>query len=171
MGLFAAIAIGGAILGHKKAKKGVKAQKEANRLQREANKLKNKQAKRAFMRNYRQAQGAALATGVGAGIDLESSRVQGAMASQTSQARTAVTEFKKFDELGAAIGAQQDKVSKYNYQSGVFSSISSIAASFIGFSAGSPNTTSPGGGVTYTPAGGGLDTIKVNIPKKGGGGG
>jgi hypothetical protein len=124
--LTSALAIGGQLIAGKKAKKASKA---ANRAQRALTKLKNDQAKRAFLRNFRQAQAAALVSGVGAGVDISSSLVQGTLASQEAQKGTALKEFATAESLGAAQTAALDKQASANFASSVFGAVGSFASS------------------------------------------
>ena len=132
----AAITGGSAIAGHRAAKKGAKAQRRANEAQREVNRLRNLQNKRQFLRQFRQAQAMSLMGGVGAGVGLESSRVQSQLSSQMAQANTAIREFNRMDELGDTITAQMNAQSKYGAQQAGWSALGSFASQFIKFPAG-----------------------------------
>lgn len=122
----AAVGIAGKLFAGNKAKK---ASKRANAAQRAINKLKNKQAKRAFLKKFRQAQAAALVGGIGSGVSVESSGVQGTLAGQATQARTAVSEFNQFDKLGAQQTAALNKQASANFAGSVFGSVASFALS------------------------------------------
>lgn len=122
----AVAAIGGKVLSGRKAKK---ASKRANAAQRAINKLKNKQAKRAFLRKFRQFQAAALVGGVASGVSVESSGVQGTLAGQATQAATGIAEFNQFDKLGGEQTAALNAQASANFQSSVFGSIASFATS------------------------------------------
>ncbi len=117
--------IGGAIAGSK----AKKASKRANRAQRAINKLKNEQSKRAFLRKFRQAQAAALVSGISSGVTTESSGVQGALASQATQASIAIAEFNQFDDLGAQQTAALSKQASANFAGSVFGSVTAFANS------------------------------------------
>ena len=119
------------------AKKAESAGKKKNRIARKTNQLKNKQAKRAFLRNFRQAQANVLVGNVMAGVGLGSSAFQGTSASEKSQANTAINEFKEFDALGAQFTQQQNKQASAQGSSATFSAISSFAMSFAGSGIGS----------------------------------
>ena len=112
--------------------KSTEAQKKANEAQRNANKLRNKQNKRAFMRQFRQAQAAAIQGAVTAGIGIESSTVQGTLSSQAKQAQLADHEFRWMDLYGAEMSSQLSKASNYQFQAGLASTVGSFASSFIG---------------------------------------
>ena len=123
--------IGSAISG----RKAKKAQKRANDAQRKINRLKNFQAKRAFLRQVRQAQAANLTQGVAAGVGLESSRVQGTQSSQEAQMRSSVTEFGVMDKLGGEQTSALNKAAQRQYNAGLYSTASNFAMSFASFSA------------------------------------
>jgi len=122
----AVAAIGGKLVAGRKAKKASKA---ANAAQRAINKLRNKQNKRAFLRNFRQAQAQALVGGVAAGVDVGSSTVQGALAGQESQKRTAVAEFAEGERLGDVQTAAMNKQASANFAASVFGSVAGFAMS------------------------------------------
>ena len=130
MGVLSTIAavasIGGKLIAGNKAKK---ASKRANAAQRAINKLKNKQAKRAFLRQFRQAQAAALVGGIAAGVDVSSSTIQGVLSSQGTQARTGVSEFAEGERLGDVQTAAINKQASANFASSVFGSVASFAMS------------------------------------------
>ena len=130
MGVFSTIAavaaIGGKLIAGRKAKK---AGKRANAAQRAMNKLKNKQNKRAFLRQFRQAQAAALVGGVAAGVDVGSSTVQGVLAGQATQAGVAGAEFAESERLGVEQTRQINKQASANFAASVFGSVASFAMS------------------------------------------
>jgi predicted DsbA family dithiol-disulfide isomerase len=136
MAVMSAIALGvaavGAVAGAKQAKKATKAGKRANEAQRKANQLKNKQAKRQFLRNFRQAQASTIISSVMAGVGLESSAFQGTLASEKSQARLAVREFAEADKLGAEFTQAQNQQASAAGRAQTFGAISSFASSFVG---------------------------------------
>ncbi len=115
------------------AKKGTKAGKRANAALRAANRLKNKQAKRAFLRNFRQAQASTLVSAVAAGVGIDSSAFQGTLSSQKTQTRVALDEFAEADQLGTEFATAQSEQTSANTRSSRFGSIASFAQSFIGF--------------------------------------
>ena len=133
------IALGVSLLGMagstSQARKGSKAQKAANEAQRKINKLKNKQAKREFLRNFRQTQAIALSSAIGQGVGLESSGVQGTLASEKTQAKLALNEFNEFDKLGAEAAAAQNRAASASFKSGVYGQVSSFASQFVKFPA------------------------------------
>lgn len=135
-----AIALGvsavGAVSSYSAAKKATKQGKKANEAQRKANQLKNKQAKRQFLRNFRQAQAATVISSVMAGVGLESSAFQGTLASEQSQARLAVKEFKQADQLGSEFMVAQNKAASAAGRAQTFGQISQFASSFASFSSG-----------------------------------
>jgi hypothetical protein len=135
-------AVGSAIGSARSAKKGVKAGKAANAAQLKATRLKNEQAKRSFMRKFRQAQAANLTAGIAAGVGLESSTIQGGAASLRTQAADALAEFKVFDELGVEVSSQRQKQSDATARAAAFGAVSSFASKFISFGGGAPKTPS-----------------------------
>ena len=130
-----ALAISGisTALSIKSAKKGSKAQAAANEAQRKANRLRNKQAKRAFLRNFRQAQANAVSSAAARGIALESSGIQGVVSSERSQKITVLEEFKEADILGTEFAAAQSAASKASFKAGAFGQVASFASQFISF--------------------------------------
>ncbi len=124
--IVAVAAIGGKLIAGRKAKKASKA---ANATQRAMNKLKNQQNKRAFLRQFRQAQAQALVGGIAAGVDVASSTVAGAMAGQESQRRTAVAEFAEGERLGDVQTAAINRQASANFAASVFGSVASFAMS------------------------------------------
>jgi hypothetical protein len=131
----AAVGVGASIVAGKKA---TKQQKKANAAQRKINQLKNKQAKRAFIRNFRQQQAIALTQGIASGVGLESSLVQGTMASQAAQAKTALREFKAFDSLGGEFTAATNRASSAAFKSAAFGQVAAFAGNFISFGGATP---------------------------------
>lgn len=134
VGTIAAVVAGAsAVYSGVQGKKASKAQKRANNAQRKINQLKNRQQKRAFLRQFRQAQSDVLASSVFQGIGIESSTIQGLRGSLGTQAVTGVREFNQMDALGGEMTSQMNKASRYGYQSQLGSSISSVAMSFASF--------------------------------------
>lgn len=113
----------------------------ANATQRKINKLKNAQAKRQFLRKFRQAQANTLSAGIASGAGLESSRVLGTAASQTTQALTGVKEFEELDKLGAQHGSQLQSAADNAFKSAAFGQVASFASSFVSFGKRAPSTT------------------------------
>jgi len=136
-----AVSAGGAIAGQRAGKKAQKAQAEANRLQMKANRLKNLQQKRGFLRGFRQAQANVLSTAVASGIGLGSSRTQGTLASEKSQAGLAVREFAEFDRLGEGVANAQQRSASQAFRSQTFGAVSSFASQFISFGGGETGNT------------------------------
>lgn len=142
----AGVAVAGAAAQYDQGKKAAKKQKKANKAQRKINQLKNKQAKRAFLRNFRMAQASTLTESVLAGAGLGSSRFQGTLASQTSQAFQAVDEFNEMDRLGGLVTRYQNAAAERQVKAAGYGAISSIASSFISFGAGGGGGAPTGGG-------------------------
>ena len=140
MAIFAIIAavtaVASAALSIRAGKKATKAQRVANAAQRKINRLKNKQAKRTFLRSFRQAQANVLTSSVASGAGLESSAFQATTLSEQAQVRLGIKEFKEFDRLGGEFSAAQDRASRQSFKSAAFGTVSSFAASFIGGSGG-----------------------------------
>lgn len=122
------------------AKKGRKKGVAANEAQKKLNRKKNAQAKRAFLRQFQQAQAASLVAGIASGVGLESSIVQGQLASQATQAATAIKEFKEFDVLGAQVGDLRQAAASAASRSQTFGQVASFASQFISFPSGGGGT-------------------------------
>lgn len=129
MVVMAAIAIGSAIGGVISGGKAKKAKKQARAAQLKINRISNFQQKRKFLRNFRAAQSVAVAQGIGSGAGLESSRTQGALASNTAQARGASLEQEEQAKQSEIAAAQLDKADSAAFTSSVFSSVSRFATS------------------------------------------
>ena len=131
-------------------RKASKAQRRSNEAQRRINRLKNFQAKRQFLRNFRQAQAQTLVSAIASGVGIESSRTQGTLSGQGSQARSATSEFNFMDELGGEMTSAMNAQSKYQMQSGIYGQIGSFALSFASMAAG-PTTrgAAEGGGTGF----------------------
>ena len=119
------------LAGLRQEKKAGKAEKRANQAQREINRIRNRQNQRQFLREFRQAQAAALVDATAAGVDVESSRVQGTIASQRSQAQTAGFEFREMDRLGGEVTRFRNEVTTRRARASAFSTIADIGSSFI----------------------------------------
>lgn len=132
----AGVAAVGAYKSHKAGKKASKAQQAANEAQRKINKLKNFQAKRQFLRNFRQAQANVLTSAIAAGVGIESSAFQGTAQSQLSQRGTALADFAKMDELGGEQTAAMNAQSRATAKAQTWGAVSSFASSFISFPSG-----------------------------------
>jgi hypothetical protein len=142
MGVITTIVAGvSAAAGAIKARKAGKAGKRANAAQLKATRLKNAQAKRAFMRQFRQAQATNLTAGIAAGVGLESSTVQGQAGSLGTQSAIAQKEFKKFDELGVEVSRQRQKQADANAAAAAFGAVSSFASKFVSFGGKKPGPT------------------------------
>ena len=128
------VAAGSTALSIKSGKKAAKAQGRANEAQRKANRLRNKQAKRTFLRKFRQAQALALTSGIARGVGIESSGVQGVLSSEISQKNTALAEFKEADALGTAFTDAQTSASNNQFKAQAFSQVANFASSFLSFS-------------------------------------
>ena len=132
--LVAAIVSGASALGGmRSARKATKAQQAMNEAQRKINRLKNRQAKRAFLRNFRQQQAMALQRSVAAGVGLESSAFQGQAASLGSQRALGLKEFAQMEALGAEYTAAQNAYSSRSAQAQRWSTVGSFAQQFISF--------------------------------------
>ena len=145
VGIVSAVVVASTAYSISQGKKASKAQKQSNEAQRRINELRNKQNKRAFLRQFRQAQADALQSAVAAGVGLESSAFQGTRASQATQAETAVKEFKRMDELGAEQTAALNRASNAQFRSQVGSAVASFASQFVGWK---PGGTTEVGSVT-----------------------
>jgi hypothetical protein len=147
LGIIAGIVSGAsAIAGASAARKSSKAQRRQNELQRKVNRLKNAQAKRAFLRNFRQQQAAILQSSVAMGVGLASSAVQGQVQSARSQKATAQAEFGKMRLWGEQGADAMNDISKYQGQAAMFGAVSSFASQFISFGGGGGSGGGGGGG-------------------------
>lgn len=131
----AIVSVASAAKGISDGRKAAKAQRGSNEAQRRINKLRNKQAKRQFLQNFRQAQAAAVVGAVGRGVGIGSSGTQGTLASQQTQARVSTNEFNVMDELGGQMTAYQNAYSKYSASAATWGAVSNFASQFISFGA------------------------------------
>ena len=158
MGVLSAIALAvtavSTVSSIKQGKKAVKGQKAANAATRKANQLRNKQAKRAFLRNFRQTQAVAISSAIASGVGLDSSLVQGTLSSEKTQAKTALREFKAFDELGATFTAATNRAASASFKSAAFGQVAGFASNFITFGGSDPSTTTGTGTPPTFPGGG-----------------
>lgn len=129
--MFGFIAAAASIFSIGGARKAAKGQERTNEAIRKANILKNKQSKRQFMKNFRQAQANTYSQAIAAGVGLESSAFQGTRSSQSAQASTAIREFKEFDKLGAEQTAGMNQTSLGQFQAGAWGQVSSFLQGFI----------------------------------------
>lgn len=129
----AVIAGASAVSSYTAGKKSAKAQKKANRAQRDINRMRNRQAQRAFLREFRQAQAASIAGAVFQGIGLEGSTVQGQLSSQNAQRITAMNEFAEMNRLGDTMTKQMNRATNYGFKATTFGQIGSLAMSFASF--------------------------------------
>jgi len=127
----AAVSVGSSLVGAGKAKKARKARQKADLYQKKQNKLRQFQATRQFMRQFRQAQAAQYSNALAMGIDLESSVIQGNLASQSSQARTALGELAEMNIYADTQAKYLGQASKYDYQSQLAGVIGNFAGSFM----------------------------------------
>lgn len=123
------------VKGMKDAKDASKAQKQSNEAQRKITRLKNMQAKRGFLRQFRNVQSDAVMAGIGAGVDIGSSTVQGQLASSRTQAETSVREFGQMDDLGAEMTSAMNRASNKQYSAGVASAVGGFASGFVDYGA------------------------------------
>lgn len=87
------------VLGIKFGRTATKRRAEARMARAAITRLRNKQAKRSFLKKFRQAQAQALVEGVASGASIDSSGTQGRLAAGRSQFRTAMFEFGKMQDL------------------------------------------------------------------------
>jgi len=127
-GFIAAAASVFSLAGSRKARKG---QERTNEAIRKANVLRNKQSKRQFLKNFRQAQANVYSQAIAAGVGLDSSAFQGTRSSQSAQAGTAIREFREFDKLGAEQTSGMNQAALGQFQAGAWGAVANFAASFI----------------------------------------
>lgn len=124
-----AIKIGTAIFGFGRRKKARKNRAIAAKAQSDIARIANRQARRQFIQNFRQAQASAVVSGVASGASLESSAVQGTLGSNTSQAQSAVRDNDRQQTLSKVAGDNLAKASRREFQAGVFDTIGALASS------------------------------------------
>jgi len=120
-----------AYAGYEQGKKSSKAQAAANEAQRKINRLKNKQAKRQYLRQFRQAQADVYTAAVAANVGLESSAFQAIRSSHMAQRDTALREFKAFDALGGEQSAAMTRASNAAFRAQTYGTIAGFASGFI----------------------------------------
>jgi hypothetical protein len=103
-----------------------KKRKRAARLQQQIQAISSRQRRRAFIRRFREAQAAALVSGVASGAGLESSAVAGTIASQRTQRGVAEGEFIDQSRLSAAAGSSLQRAGNLEFAAGAFD----VGASF-----------------------------------------
>lgn len=101
------------------------------------NRLRNDQARKKFIRSFRQAQANDIQAGINAGVGIDSSRVRGAVSSTGSQKRQQLKEFGELDRLGAEVIQAEQRSVDANQKAQVGGAIASFASQFINFSGGS----------------------------------
>ncbi len=114
----------GSLLSGRKARKR---RRRARQAQLDIGRIRNFQSRRVALQQFRQAQAQALLGGVASGAELESSGVQGSVASLGSQARLNITEAREQQRLATFAGQQLDKADKADFTASVFGSIGSFA--------------------------------------------
>lgn len=126
------VAVAGAAASGAQAKKGVAAQKKGNKARRKAVQLQNMQAKREFLRKFRQAQANTLTSAIAAGVGFESSAIQGTLGSEQSQRTTALQEFSRSNQLGEQALRADNQAGSSASRAGTFGQISGFAMQFAG---------------------------------------
>lgn len=131
------LALGVAAVGTAKSinesKKARRAGRSAADAQKQINRLRNKQAKRQFLRNFRQAQAANITSSVASGVAIESSRFAGTRSSEISQRNVAVAEFAEADRLGETVINSQQAQSDATFRANRFATVANFATQFISF--------------------------------------
>jgi len=144
MSLFAAaFAVVSKVAGAVSTDKSKEQSKRARAAQLKANKLRRMQAKRQFLRDFRQAQASIVSSSVVGGVDVESSRIQQQLGSQRTQAGVAGAEFKEEEALGMEIAAAQNKAARYSAQAANYGAVSQFSAQFASFGGGGGTTNTP----------------------------
>ena len=129
----AAVAVGGTAKSAIDSRKAKKAGQRANAAQVKANRIKNAQQKRAFLRKFQQAQAAALAGGIAAGVGIESSLTQGLLSGQATQKAVQIAEFKELDTLGETVLNQRQSQANFQSSSAIFGQVAGFASKFVNF--------------------------------------
>ena len=127
----AAVSVASSLVGARKAKKARRARAKADLYQKKQNRLKQFQATRQFMRQFRQAQAAQYASSLAMGVDIESSAIQGTLASQGTQAHTAIAELNQTTDWANTQAKYLGQASKYDYQSQLAGVVGNFASSFM----------------------------------------
>ena len=129
------------------AKKAKKAGSAANEAQKKANRLKNAQAKRAFLRQFQQAQAAQLVAAISSGVGIESSGTQAGLSSLATQKSTQISEFAELDRLGEAVSDSRQAQANLQSSSAMFGNVAGFASKFVNLSSfgGPKNTPNVGG--------------------------
>ena len=134
-----AVAAGGTIYSGQQARKSAKANQQAVALQRRQNKIEQDRARRAAIREARLAYGQTANSGANGGVS-DSSGVQGALGSITSQANTNLSFL---DESGRIADQASEKLGlarKYEYRANTGASVAQLGgqvANFAGSTSGS----------------------------------
>ena len=136
----AIVGVGTAVKGAHDAKKAGKA---AAGSQTALNRLTNAQAKRDWLRKFRQLQADAILQGVAAGVGLESSLVQGQLQSQSAQKTQGLKDFAEADRLGASIIGAEQRGADARSNAAIGGTVASFAAQFISLDA--KTTVTPDG--------------------------
>ena len=135
-----------------------KAKKKARKAGANIEKVRNLQAKRAFLRNYRQAQAAALVGGVASGVSVDSSAVKGTQASQQTQAQFGSFEQDVLGSYARAAGKHLDRAGRFQAFASAAALVGDIAGSGIFPTGGTPSNIGEAGTVgpanVGIPAGG-----------------
>lgn len=119
-----ALAIGSLVSGNKARK----AQNSARAAQQQANRVRNFQAKRQFLRDFRQQQAAAIANPLAAGA-VDSSFSRATQSSQGTQANIASLDFSRLNELGELASANLNSAARAQFASSVFGTLGQFANS------------------------------------------
>jgi len=144
----AAVSVASSVMGAKKARKARKARRMANMYQKKQNILTQYQQTRQFMRQFRQAQAAQYANALQMGVDIESSAIQGTLASQSTQAMSANKELQQMTNWADTQARYLDQASKYDYQSQLAGVVGNFANQFMaGGPSSKPSTPEPPSGV------------------------
>ena len=126
------------IFGHKKAKAASRARAAAANVER----IRNLQSRRKFLREFRQAQAAALVSGAATGGGLDSSLTQGQLASANTQARFGTFE----QDVMATYSARADRYANKAARYSAYSDLANLAGGFLDaypFAKGTASTPTP----------------------------
>jgi hypothetical protein len=126
------LAVGLSLFGISSASKSARRARQASKLEGELTGLKNKRRVNQFLRNFRAAQATAIAAGGATAGGLDSSRTQGTLTSQQTQANVEIVSAHEQSTLQKKIARKGQQASDLLLQS----NLASTASSFVGSKAG-----------------------------------
>lgn len=140
IGAATAVSAAGTIYSGQQASKAAKAQRNANRLQQQQNAIEQQRARKNAIREARIARGQALNQGANAGVS-DSSGVQGALGSITSQANTNLSFLDEASRIADQASTQLGIAQKYTVKAQTGASAAQLGGQVANF-AGTPTGSS-----------------------------